>query len=97
MVALKDETWISATLKRYGSPCDAEHDDCAMRTRPCVRLFCIVDTLTSASVLPGINDIIEELGKRVAFAGHNYMNNMSRPQFVGFQLAGVIQSNVLFE
>ena len=48
-------------------------------------------------MLPGINDIIEELGKRVAFAGHNYMNNMSRPQFVGFQLAGVIQSNVLFE
>jgi hypothetical protein len=59
-----------------------------MRTRPCVRLFCIVDTLTSASVLPGINDIIEELPKWVVFAGHNYMDNMSRLQFVVFQLAG---------
>jgi hypothetical protein len=32
-----------------------------MRTHPCVRLFCIVDTLTSASVLPGINDIIDKV------------------------------------
>ena len=31
----------------------------AMRTHPCVRLFCIIDTLTSASVLPGIDVIIE--------------------------------------
>jgi hypothetical protein len=30
-----------------------------------VRLFCIIDALTSASVLPGIDVIIEEFLKRV--------------------------------
>jgi hypothetical protein len=41
-----------------------------MRTHPCVRLFCIVDALTSASLLPGIDIIIEEFPRRVVFAGH---------------------------
>jgi hypothetical protein len=50
-----------------------------MRTHPCVRLFCIIDTLTSASVLPGIDAIIEELPKRVVFTRHDYIDNMSRP------------------
>lgn len=31
------------------------------RTHPCVRLFCIIDTLTSASMRPGVNGNIEEL------------------------------------
>jgi hypothetical protein len=44
-----------------------------------VRLFCIIDTLTSASVLPGIDVIIDELPKRVVFTRHDYMDNMSRP------------------
>jgi hypothetical protein len=48
-----------------------------MRTHPCVRLFCIIDTLTSASVLPGIEVIIEELVKRVVFIGHDHLGNMS--------------------
>jgi hypothetical protein len=48
-----------------------------MRTHPCVRLFCIIDTLTSASVLPGIDVIIEESSKGVAFTGHDHTDNMS--------------------
>ena len=48
-----------------------------MRTHPCVRLFCIVDTLTSASVLPGINDIIDEAPQSVVCTGHDHMDNMS--------------------
>jgi hypothetical protein len=35
-----------------------------MRTHPCVRLFCIIDTLTSASMLPGIDRYIEELPEK---------------------------------
>jgi hypothetical protein len=31
------------------------------RTRHCVRLFCIVDTLTITSMLPGIDNIIDEV------------------------------------
>jgi len=53
-----------------------------MRTRPCVRLFRIIDTLTSASVLPGVNDILEELWKKVVFASHDCIDNMSRPWVV---------------
>jgi hypothetical protein len=53
-----------------------------MRTHPCVRLFCIIDTLTSASVLPGINDIIEQQLKRVVGADHDCMGNMSRPSIL---------------
>jgi hypothetical protein len=49
-----------------------------MRTHPCVRLFCIVDTLTSASVLPGIDDIIKDARGRVVRAGHGPFGNMSR-------------------
>jgi len=56
-----------------------ERCDQAMRTHPCVRLFCIIDTLTSASVLPGIDVIIEELPKRVVGADHGCIGNMSRP------------------
>ena len=48
-----------------------------MRTHPCVRLFCIVDALTSASVLPGIDAIIEELLQSVVCTGHGRMDNMS--------------------
>jgi hypothetical protein len=48
-----------------------------MRTHPCVRLFCIVDTLTSASVLPGIDDIIDEAPTSVVRSGHDHMDNMS--------------------
>jgi hypothetical protein len=48
-----------------------------MRTHPCVRLFCIIDTLTSASVLPGIEVIIEEFRRSVVSAGHDLMGNMS--------------------
>jgi hypothetical protein len=48
-----------------------------VRTHPCVRLFCIVDTLTSASVLPGIDDIIKELPASVVCADHGHMDNMS--------------------
>jgi hypothetical protein len=52
-----------------------------MRTHPCVRLFCIVDTLTSASVLPGIDDIIKEARGCVVLAGHGPFGNMSRYQW----------------
>jgi hypothetical protein len=48
-----------------------------MRTHPCVRLFCIVDALTSASVLPGIDVIIKELLQGVVCTGHGQMDNMS--------------------
>jgi len=34
------------------------------RTPPCVRLFCIVDTLTRASVLPGVDGNSEELPEK---------------------------------
>ena len=52
-----------------------------MRTHPCVRLFCIVDTLTSASVLPGVEDSIDEVPERVVCAGHDRLDNMSSPVF----------------
>jgi hypothetical protein len=52
--------------------------DDAMRTHPCVRLFCIIDTLTSASMLPGIEDIIREAQGGVVRAGHGPFGNMSR-------------------
>jgi hypothetical protein len=48
-----------------------------MRTHPCARLFCIIDTLTSASVLPGIHVIIEEFRKSVVSASHDRVDNMS--------------------
>jgi hypothetical protein len=40
--------------------------------------LCIVDALTSASMLPGIEVIIEELAERVVFADHGRKNDMSR-------------------
>jgi hypothetical protein len=49
----------------------------AMRTHPCVRLLCIIDTLTSASVLPGIEVIIQEPPTRVARSGHGREGVMS--------------------
>ena len=55
-----------------------------MRTHPCVRLFCIVDTLTSASVLPGINYIIDEAPASVVCTGHDHMDNMSRQLLASF-------------
>ena len=48
-----------------------------MRTHPCVRLFCIIDTLTSASVLPGIYDIIKDYSARVVCTDHDPPDNMS--------------------
>jgi hypothetical protein len=39
--------------------------------------FCIIDTLTSASVLPGIEVIIDGYPSRVAFTGHDHIDNMS--------------------
>jgi hypothetical protein len=59
-----------------------------MRTHPCVRLFCIVDTLTSASVLPGINDIINEVPESVVCAGHDHMDNMSSQALPSFASSG---------
>jgi hypothetical protein len=49
----------------------------ATRTHPCVRLFCIIDTLTSASVLPGIEVIIGEFRESVVSASHELVDNMS--------------------
>jgi hypothetical protein len=57
-----------------------------MRTHPCVRLFCIVDTLTSASVLPGINDIIDEAPASVVCTGHDHMDNMSSQVLASFAM-----------
>jgi hypothetical protein len=55
----------------------------AARTHPCVRLFCIIDTLTSASVLPGIDAIIQEYSGRVVCNGHDPVGDMSSsPGFV---------------
>jgi hypothetical protein len=39
--------------------------------------FCIIDTLTSASVLPGIDVIIDGYPNRVAFVGHDHIDDMS--------------------
>jgi hypothetical protein len=57
-----------------------------MRTRPCVRLFCIVDTLTSASVLPGINYIIDEAPASVVCSGHDHIDNMSSQVLASFAI-----------
>jgi hypothetical protein len=35
------------------------------RTHPCVRLFCIIDTLTSASMRPGVDASIDGSLKKV--------------------------------
>jgi hypothetical protein len=35
-----------------------------MRTHPCVRLFCVVDTLTITSMLPGADVSIDEMPMR---------------------------------
>lgn len=47
------------------------------RTHHCVRLFCIIDTLTITSVLPGIDDIIDEYPTGIARTGHAHVRNMS--------------------
>jgi hypothetical protein len=57
-----------------------------MRTHPCVRLFCIVDTLTSASVLPGIDGIIDEAPTSVVRSGHDHMDNMSSQVLASFAM-----------
>ena len=51
-------------------------------TAQCARIraydfFCIIDTLTSASVLPGVDVIIEEFRKSVVSASHDRVDNMS--------------------
>jgi hypothetical protein len=35
-----------------------------MRTHPCVRLFCLMDTLTITSMLPGVGDSIDDAASR---------------------------------
>ena len=47
------------------------------RTHHCVRLFCIIDALTITSVLPGIDDIIDEYRTGIARTGHAHARNMS--------------------
>jgi hypothetical protein len=50
-----------------------------MRTHPCVRLFCIIDTLTITSMLPGVDDSIADTPMVVARDGHDRIGNMSKP------------------
>jgi hypothetical protein len=47
------------------------------RTHHCVRLFCIVDTLTITSMLPGVDDIIDEYPTGIARTGLAHACNMS--------------------
>ena len=51
--------------------------DAGARTHHCVRLFCIIDTLTITSVLPGVDDIIDEYATGIARTGHAHARNMS--------------------
>jgi hypothetical protein len=48
-----------------------------VRTPHCVRLFCIINTLTIASMLPGVDAIIHEASSAIARAGHVFIGNMS--------------------
>jgi hypothetical protein len=52
-----------------------------MRTHPCVRLFCIIDTLTITSMLPGVDDSIADTPMAVARGGHDRIGNMSKPSW----------------
>jgi hypothetical protein len=47
------------------------------RTRHCVRLFCIIDTLTITSMLPGVDNIIDEV-----LNGSRSHRSRSRMQYV---------------
>ena len=61
-----------------------------MRGYQCARVhahdfFYIIDTLTSASLLPGVDVIIEDLPTRVVGTDHGRVNDMSKPHFVVFR------------
>jgi len=60
-----------------------------MRTHPCVRLFCIIDTLTITSMLPGVDDNIDDVPLAVARAGHDRNCNMSRPSPIDRHLSRI--------
>lgn len=48
-----------------------------VRTPHCVRPFCIIDTLTKASMLLRVDVIIHEASSAIARAGHVFIGNMS--------------------
>jgi hypothetical protein len=58
-----EQSWVGTTRISRAAILDFKKQRQA-RTPPCVRLFCIIDTLTSASVLPGVDGNIEELPEK---------------------------------
>jgi putative transcriptional regulator len=46
---------------------------------PACDFFCVIDTLTIASMLPGVDDSIADSPMAVARAGHDRICNMSQP------------------
>jgi len=47
----------------------------AVRTPHCVRVFSIINTLTIASMLPGVDPIIHESSSAIARACHVFIGN----------------------
>ena len=51
-------------VSRLLSAAFAAGTEMRMRTHPCVRLFCLMDTLTITSMLPGVGDSIDDAASR---------------------------------